>query len=114
MGTMMNEILGRRIKALRRTKGCTREQAADRLGISRREYDRIENGDVRITLAILMETAEMLGAAVGDITGALDEEPAAVYQAGTDKHSSKMIFDMLDLFYANKHMYMRLQHSSRE
>ena len=108
---MVNEILGSRIKALRKAKGCTREQAAGRLGISRQEYDRIENGDVRITLAVLMETAEMLGAAVGDITGALDEEPAAVYQAGTDEHSSKKIFDMLNLFYANKHMYMRLQHS---
>ena len=39
----------------------------------------------------------------------LDETPAVVYRAGEESGSSKEIFDMLDLFYANKHMCARLQ-----
>lgn len=64
----MNEMLGSRIKALRSAKNFTQEQVADRIGVSRQKYARIESG------------------------------------------ASKKIFDMLDLFYANKHLCVKLQH----
>jgi len=109
----MNALLGSRIKALRTAKNYTQEQVADHLGISRQKYARVENGTNSITLDILAKIAEMLDVTVGDITRVLDEEPAVVYRTGTDGASSEKIFDMLDLFYANKHMYTRLQHRNR-
>ena len=106
----MNTLLGHRIKALRTAKNYTQEQLSERLGISRQKYARIENGSNSITLDILTKIADMLDVTVGDITRVLDEQPAVAFRAGTDGASSEKIFDMLDLFYANKHMYTRLQH----
>lgn len=109
----MNALLGGRIKDLRTSKNYTQEQVADFLGISRQKYARVENGTNSITLDILAKIADMLDVTVGDITRVLDEEPAVAYRAGEDGNSSEKIFDMLDLFYANKRMYMRLQNRSR-
>lgn len=106
----MNEMLGNRIKALRSAKNLTQEQVADQIGISRQKYARIENGVNSVTLDILSKIAEVLGITVGDITRVLDESPMVAYRAGEEDASSKKIFDMLDLFYANKHMYAKLQH----
>lgn len=106
----MNEMLGGRIKALRTAKNFTQEQIADQIGISRQKYARIESGVNSVTLDILSKVAKVLGVNVGDITRVLDETPVAQYRAGEDGGSSKKIFDMLDLFYANKHMCVKLQH----
>ena len=106
----MNEMLGSRIKALRIAKNFTQEQVAEKIGISRQKYARIESGVNSITLDILSKIAEVLGVTVGDITRVLDETPVVAYRAGLENGSSQKIFDMLDLFYANKHMYEKLQH----
>ena len=106
----MNELLGGRIKALRSVKNYTQEQIADQIGVSRQKYARIESGANSITLDILSKLAEVLDVTVGDITRVLDETSVISYRAGTEGNSSEKIFDMLDLFYANKHLYMKLQH----
>ena len=106
----MNALLGDRIKALRTAKNYTQEQVADRLGISRQKYARVENGTNSITLDLLTKIAEMLDVTVGDITRVLDEKSVVADRLKTDGISSEKIFDMLDLFYANKHMYTKLQH----
>lgn len=106
----MNDMLGDRIKALRIAKKFTQEQIADQLGISRQKYARIESGANSITLDVLSKVAAVLDVTVGDITRVLDETPAVQYRAGEEGGSSKKIFDMLDLFYANKHMFVKLQY----
>lgn len=108
-GMNMNELLGSRIKALRSAKNFTQEQIADQIGISRQKYARIESGTNNITLEILSQIATILDVTVGDITRVLDEKPAVAYRVGTENSSSDEIFDMIDLFYANKHMYVKLQ-----
>ncbi|WP_035778625.1 helix-turn-helix domain-containing protein [Butyrivibrio sp. MC2013] len=110
----MNELLGSRIKALRCAKNFTQEQVADQIGVSRQKYARIENGANSITLDVLTKVASVLDVNVGDITRVLDETPSAQYRYGSEDASSEMIFDMLDLFYANKHMYEKLQHRNME
>lgn len=105
----MNELLGSRIKALRNAKHYTQEQIADQIGISRQRYARIENGTNNITLEMLSRIAKILDVAVGDITRVLDETPTVAYRAGIETKSVEKIFEMLDLFYANKHLNTRLQ-----
>lgn len=105
----MNELLGGRIKELRCAKNLTQEQIADQIGVSRQKYARIENGANSITLDMLSGIAKVLDVTVGDITKVLDESPAVSYRAGGEDTSSEKIFDMLDLFYANKHLYTKLQ-----
>ena len=109
-GIIMNEILGSRIKELRSAKNFTQEQIADKIGISRQKYARIESGINSITLDVLSKVAKVLDVSIGDITRVLDEVPVVAYRTGEKSGSSKKIFDMLDLFYANKHMYEKLQH----
>lgn len=106
----MNEILGERIKALRSVTHLTQEQVADKIGISRQKYARIENGTNNITLEILAQIAKVLGVQVADITRVLDETPVIAYRNGDTSGSSEKITEMLDLFYANKHLYTKLQH----
>lgn len=110
----MNELLGERIKALRNAAKLTQEQIADRIGVSRQKYARIENGSNSITLDLLTKIANVLDVSVADITAVLDEVPEIAYRAGTENTSSQKIFDMLDLFYANKHMYTKLQHNVKD
>ncbi len=109
----MNTLLGRRIKALRTAKNYTQEQLADQINVSRQKYARIENGTNSITLDLLTRIAEVLNVTVGDITRVLEETPPVAYRAGSEEGSSKEIFDMLDLFYANKYMYTRLQNRDK-
>lgn len=110
----MNALLGSRIKALRKAKNTTQEQIAGQMGMSRQRYARIENGENSITLDILTKIAQVLDISVGDITKVLEEASPVAYRAGKEEDSSKVVFDMLDLFYANKHMYSKLQNRRRE
>ena len=105
----MNEVLGRRIKALRNANNLTQEQLADSIGVSRQKYARIENGTNSITLDILSKISTQLGISVGDITRVLDEEPVMTRKTDDVGDSAANIFDMLDLFYANKHLYQKIQ-----
>ena len=111
MGRETDALLGRRIKELRAGKNYTQEQAAEKLGTSLQEYVRIENGDVSITLEILAKVSRALGVTVGDITGILDGVPEAAYHSGdgTGRMLPGEITGMLDLFYANKHLYRKLK-----
>ena len=47
---------------------------------------------------------------MADITRVLDETPVIAYRNGDTSGSSEKITEMLDLFYANKHLYTKLQH----
>lgn len=108
----MNELLGERIKELRIACHLTQEQLSDSIGVSRQKFARIENGANNITLETLSKIASVLDVTVGDITRVLDEKPVVAYRAGSENTSSEKIFDMLDLFYANKHLYMKLRHDN--
>lgn len=105
----MNKLLGKRIKELRNVNNFTQEQVANMLGISRQKYASIESGINSITLDILSKVAEVLGVAVKDITGVLDGIAAVPYRVSVERESTKKIYDMLDLFYANKHVYERIR-----
>lgn len=87
----MNEILGERIKALRSGTHLTQEQVADKIGISRQKYARIENGTNNITLEILAQIAKVLGVQVADITRVLDETPVIAYRNGDTSGSSEKL-----------------------
>ena len=110
----MNELLGSRIKALRIANNYTQEQVAEEIGVSRQKYARIESGANSITLDILSKVAKVFDVTVGDITRVLDETPVVAYRTSEEgEASANKIFDMLDLFYANKHMYNRLLQRNR-
>ena len=62
-----------------------------------------------MSVEVLSKIAGILDVSIADITRVLDETPVVEYWAGLKDGSSDKIFDMLDLFYANKHLYAKLQ-----
>lgn len=110
-GVVMNGLLGARIKILRNAANYTQEYVADRIGISRQKYARIENGTNNITLEVLSRIAKVLDVQVNDITRVLDDVPVVEYRARVENGSAQTIFDMLDLFYANKHLQANIYNS---
>ncbi|EQC71883.1 hypothetical protein HSISS2_1952 [Streptococcus sp. HSISS2] len=70
----MNKQIGNRIADLRSAKSFSQEQVAERIGISRQKYARIENGINSVTLEILVKLAEVFDVTVKDITKVLDQE----------------------------------------
>lgn len=111
----MNEILGKRIRCLREDRKLTQEQMAGELDMSRQKYARIENGVNNITLDVLAKLASIFQIEVSDITKVLDKEPATAYRIGEGENTSiDTVFEMLDLFYANKNVYERMYYKDDE
>ena len=104
----MNRLLGKRISLLRNIRNLSQEQMAVQLGISRQRYAGIEGGTNNISLAMLSRVAEILEISVEDITRGLEETFSEEGGVRTKKVSLNKIFDMLDLFYANKHLYEKI------
>ncbi|MEY8335389.1 helix-turn-helix transcriptional regulator [Lachnospiraceae bacterium 47-T17] len=97
---MMNELLGGRIRELRSAKSFTQKQIAERIGVSKQRYARIENGANHIMLELLSKIAGALDITAGDITRVLDETPVVTYRAEDEHASADKIFEMIDLFYS--------------
>lgn len=111
----MNEILGKRIRSLREDKKMTQEQMAGLLDMSRQKYARIENGINNISLDVLAKLASIFQIEVSDITKILDKKPATVYRVGEGTNTSiNTVYEMLDLFYANKNVYDRMHYRDDE
>ena len=104
----MNKLLGSKIKALRISNDLTQEEVADSVGISRQKYARIENGQNNINLDILSKLSVLFNIKVSDITAVLDETPIVEYRGNSTGDVSD-VFEMIDTFYANKHVYEKLK-----
>lgn len=108
----MNIELGKRIRELRERKQLTQEAVACSIGISRQKLARLESGKSDITFAFLEQFSKLIGITVPEITAGLSgSAPATAYRvsAGTQGTFSQ-VTDMLDLFYANKHLYDKVRY----
>ena len=104
----MSEVIGSRIKALRSSRKYTLEHMAEQIGISKQRYVLLENGDSCISLEIIAKIAAILDVTIRDITGAAGETSENIRPDKAEETSFHRIMTMMDLFYANKHMYRRL------
>jgi len=57
-------LLAGTVRRLREKSGWTQEQAADAIGIAPRHYQKIEAGDVNVTVATLVSVAKAFGVTV--------------------------------------------------
>lgn len=64
-----------RIRALRRERGLTAQELADRCDIERSNLSRIEAGRSNVTLRTLCVISRMLGVAVRDLLPRSGEQP---------------------------------------
>lgn len=64
--------LTRNIQALRRSKGWSQEELADRAGLHRTYISGVERGVRNPTLTVLDRIASALGVGIGDLTNPID------------------------------------------
>ncbi len=57
-------VLAGNVRRLRQKAGWTQEQAAEAIGIATRHYQKVEAGDVNVTLATLAKVAKAFGVTV--------------------------------------------------
>lgn len=100
----MNYTLGCRIRKIRIAKGITLDQLSVATGISPDKLLFIESGGYNISLDLLYNLADALNVTVSDFTCVLDQNESdfSLYN-----NSTGYILHMLDLFYANKHLYQK-------
>ena len=96
----MNKLMGRKIHILRSQSGKSVDEMARLLNITREQYIRIEKGMANINLDLVYRIAGILDVPETDILLAEDSYPNL---------SVGFITEMVDLFYANKHLYEKLQ-----
>lgn len=64
-------LLAGNVRRLRENAGWTQEQAADAMEIATRHYQKIEAGDVNVTVATLVRVAKAFGV---DVKSLFEEE----------------------------------------
>jgi len=60
-------LLARNVRRFREQSGWTQEQAADAVGIAPRHYQKIEAGDVNVTVATLVRLGNAFRVTVKDL-----------------------------------------------
>lgn len=108
----MNTELGKRIRSLREGKQLTQEAVACSIGISRQKLARMEKGKSDITFTFLDQFSKLIGISVPEITADLSNAvPSTAYRVTSGTQGTiRQVTDMLDLFYANKHLYDKVRY----
>lgn len=69
MGEEVVERLAGRLRALRRERGLTLEEVAERSGVSRSALSKIERGEINPTLVLMTKVADAFGITVAQLIG---------------------------------------------
>ena len=69
----INETLGCRVKQIRKEKGYTREQLAEKISVSTRFLADVEIGNVGVSLVTLKSMAIVLGVSADFLLGIVDD-----------------------------------------
>jgi len=106
----MNAVLGARIRSLRKSKGFTQEQIAEKMNCTRQKYARIEKGLIDISYASLNTVAQVLGIKVDEITSSVNNvyQEQQLFRANGDlvqENTFEYINNMIDTFYAHRKLY---------
>lgn len=100
----IQKAFGERLRALRRDKKLTQEQAAEKGGINPKYYGAVERGEINITLKTIASLARVLDVEIGEIfafdLGIQKEEKSEIIAKTTQilKAGSKDQIKRLNLF----------------
>ena len=82
---METQTMGKRISSLRKNKGLTQEQLADRLGVSAQAVSKWENDVSCPDISLLPQLSDVLGVTTDELLGAKPIEPHVVVVDAKDK-----------------------------
>jgi transcriptional regulator with XRE-family HTH domain len=77
--------IGRRIRELRHARGMTLNDLSDRVGLTKGQVSRIENGKVSSPVGTLVQIAKGLGVTLGDLFAPDPALPRAVFTRADDR-----------------------------
>ena len=63
----IQKALGQKLRAIRKAKGLTQEQVADKGGMNFKYYGAIERGEINVTLKTVSNLARILNVRMGDL-----------------------------------------------
>lgn len=107
-----NKKLSGAIKELRLSKLMSQRQIADKIGISEKKYNLIEDDICLPSLETLKKLAEIFNITVNDLTKNIQETNYIINC--DDRKLPQEISDMIELFYANKRLYKKLIYQNKE
>lgn len=73
----LNEEIGKRIAALRKAKGLTQENLAERLNCSIKHISHVERGVASLSLDLLIEASDLFGCSLDYLVRGEDASPEA-------------------------------------
>jgi transcriptional regulator with XRE-family HTH domain len=77
--------IGRRIRELRHSRGMTLNDLSERIGLTKGQVSRIENGKVSSPVGTLVQIAKGLGVSLGDLFAPDPARPRAVFTRADDR-----------------------------
>lgn len=63
----IQKSLGQKLRAIRKAKGLTQEQVADKGGMNFKYYGAIERGEINVTMKTVSNLARILNVRMGDL-----------------------------------------------
>ena len=105
--------IGRRLRALRRTRGMPKEQVAARIGVTGRQVQRYEAGSDRLSASLLFEFAKLFDVPVGSFfeTVKLGGEERGRHPAAPDDRGARLAREFEKLPEAQKRAVLSLVQS---
>ncbi len=102
----MRKEIANHIKQMRLALNYKQAFMAAQLGTTRQRYSRLENGVTDLSLKTLEDIARIFDCSVRELTDVPEQDvPVAFRKGDSNIEGAQKIYDMLDLFYANKHLY---------
>ena len=87
------DTLGTRIARLRRDKGLTQVELAERLGVTQPAVSDYENDDIRVPADVVVEIATILGVSTDELLG-LKESPARAASSPKNRRLYRRLQDI--------------------
>lgn len=100
----IDQLIGARIKEIRKLKKLTQEDAAKKLGVSFQQIQKYENGKNRISFSNLYELSNFMNVPlesfVSDIHGASDHDYPPLSESQKGSATQKETDELLKIYYS--------------
>lgn len=114
----MSYAIVKKIKSVRNERGLSQDEVADKLGMSRQRYIRIENNQVPITFKVIEELAKILNVTSHEITKQSEEQlPLKVLfrenNLGAHEEFVDNIQTILEYLNAHERLYYKMKEGKK-
>lgn len=111
----MSFAIAQKIKSIRNERGFSQEEVADKLGMSRQRYIRIESNQVPITFKVIEEVAKIFDVTPHEITKQSEEQqPLRVLFREKNMIDHEDVIDKIQTILEYMNAHERLYYKMKE